>query len=93
MFLRFIIPVFLAPWQVLCEVDDPVPTSKQLRNMTLVGTVLQKLANMQLFTHQEMPYLELNPVLDAQFEMYKTFVEAAIGVPVSLRHGYNELWC
>jgi len=51
--------------------------------MTLVGTVLQKLANMQLFTHQEMPYLELNPLLEGQFEAYKAFIEAAITVPVS----------
>jgi hypothetical protein len=74
MFLRFLVPCLLSPenynlLDVAMELD-----SNQMRTLKLIGTTLQKLANLQLFSSKEAYWHELNSFLEQNFQPFKQFV-------------------
>jgi hypothetical protein len=49
-----------------------------MRSLKLIGTVLQKLANLQLFSQKEAHWDKLNPFLEQHFPSYKKFIDELV---------------
>jgi hypothetical protein len=67
------------------EALDPTQT----RTLMLIGTALQKMANLQLFSEQETHWHELNPFLEQHFQPFKHFIDELVQLKNTVNTSIN----
>ena len=78
LFLRFFVPAILSP--KLFNLMDSHPSPQTSRNLTIIGKVVQNLANLVPFGEKE-PYMgELNPFILRNLDRLKTFVDSICNI-------------
>jgi len=73
LFLRFFVPAIMTP--KLFGLADDYSTGNTERTFTLIATVLQKVANLQLFEPHESHFDSMNEILIAEHERLKKFLD------------------
>jgi len=73
-FLRFFVPAIMTPKLFNLMEDYAIGNSEQ--TFKLVASLLQKLANLQIFENQEYHMDKLNPILKKEMPRLKKFVDA-----------------